>query len=60
MKVLVAGANGKIGTILGGKMWAHSHFSPVALIRDERQQIKFTAFGVPSLVGDLEAGVGDL
>jgi len=59
MKVLVAGANGKIGTILCGKMWGHSHFSPVALIRDERQQIKFTAFGVPSVVGDLEAGVGE-
>lgn len=59
MKILVAGANGKIGTILCGKMWAHSYFSPVALIRDERQQIKFTAFGVPSVVGDLEDGVGE-
>ncbi len=59
MKVLVAGANGKIGTILCGKMWAHAHFSPVALIRDERQQIKFTAFGVPSVVGDLEDGIAE-
>ena len=59
MKVLVAGANGKIGTILCGKMWGHSHFSPVALIRDERQQIKFTAFGVPSVVGDLEDGIAE-
>ena len=57
MKVIVAGANGKVGTILCGKLWAHSYFSPVALIRDERQQMKFTALGVPSVVGDLEAGV---
>ncbi len=57
MKILVAGANGKIGTILCGKLWAHRYFSPVALIRDERQQTKFTALGVPSVVGDLEDGV---
>jgi uncharacterized protein YbjT (DUF2867 family) len=59
MKILVAGANGKIGTILCGKMWGHSYFSPLALIRDERQQTKFTALGVPSVVGDLEDGVGE-
>ncbi|MBO93491.1 MAG: NAD-dependent dehydratase [Opitutales bacterium] len=57
MKILVAGANGKIGTILCGKLWAHPYFSPVALIRDERQQMKFTALGVPSVVGDLEDGL---
>jgi len=57
MKVFVVGANGKVGTILCGKLWAHSYFSPVALIRDERQQMKFTALGVPSVVGDLEDGV---
>ena len=59
MKVFVAGANGKVGTILCGKLWAHSYFSPVALIRDERQQMKFTALGVPSVVGDLEDGVAE-
>ena len=57
MKILVAGANGKVGTLLCGKLWGHGNFSPVALIRDERQQIKFTALGVPSVVGDLEDGV---
>lgn len=57
VKVLVAGANGKVGTILCGKMWASSRFSPVALIRKESQQLKFTALGVPSVVGDLEKGV---
>ncbi|MBG29456.1 MAG: NAD-dependent dehydratase [Opitutae bacterium] len=59
MKTLVAGANGRIGTIVCGKMWAHSYFSPLALIRDERQHMKFTALGVPSVQGDLEEGIGD-
>ena len=59
MKVLVAGANGKVGTILCGKLWSAHDFSPVALIRDARQQIKFTALGVPAVVGDLEEGIAD-
>ncbi len=57
VKVLIAGANGKVGTILSGKLWGNSGFSPVGLIRDNRQQFKFTALGVPSVLGDLEAGV---
>ena len=57
MKILIAGANGKVGTILSGKLWGHSDFSPVGLIRDSRQQTKFTALGVPSVVGDLEEGI---
>jgi uncharacterized protein YbjT (DUF2867 family) len=57
VKILIAGANGKVGTILSGKLWGHSGFSPVVLIRDGRQQTKFTALGVPSVVGDLEEGV---
>lgn len=57
MKILIAGANGKVGTILSGKLWGHSGFSPVGLIRDGHQQTKFTALGVPSVVGDLEEGV---
>ncbi len=57
MKVLIVGANGKVGTLLCGKMWAANGFSPVALIRDARQQTKFTALGVPSAVGDLEKGL---
>ena len=59
MKTLIVGANGKVGTILSGQMWAAHGFSPVALIRDARQQTKFTALGVPSVVGDLEAGIAD-
>lgn len=59
MKVLVVGANGKVGTILCGKMWSAAGVSPIGLIRDERQQTKFTALGVPSVVGDLEIGVSD-
>ena len=38
-------------------MWAANGFSPIALIRDPRQQTKFTALGVPSAVGDLEKGL---
>jgi uncharacterized protein YbjT (DUF2867 family) len=59
MKVLIVGANGKVGTLLSGKLWAAHEFSPVALIRDVRQQMKFTAFGVPSVVGDIENGVSE-
>jgi len=59
MKTLIVGANGKVGTLLSGKMWAAPDFSPVALIRDSVQQTKFTAFGVPSVVGDLEAGISE-
>lgn len=59
VKVLIAGANGKVGTLLCGQMWAANGFSPVALIRDARQQTKFTALGVPSVVGDLEKGLSE-
>ena len=59
MKVLIVGANGKVGTLLSGKLWSAHDFSPVALIRDVRQQMKFTAFGVPSVVGDIENGVSE-
>ncbi len=58
MKVLIAGANGKVGTILSGKLWAAHGFSPLALIRNAKQQMKFTALGVPAVTGDLEEGVG--
>ena len=57
MKVLIVGANGKVGTLLCGQMWAANGFSPIALIREVRQQAKFTALGVPSAVGDLEKGL---
>ena len=57
MKVLVVGANGKVGTLLSGKLWSCSDFSPIALIRDKKQQTKFTALGVPSIIGDLEIGI---
>ena len=53
MKVLIVGANGKVGTLLCGKLWGAHDFSPVALIRDHRQQTKFTAIGVPAVTGDL-------
>jgi len=59
MKTLIVGANGRVGTLLSGKMWGAHDFSPVALIRDPRQQTKFTALGVPSVVGDLEAGISE-
>ena len=60
MKVLIVGANGKVGTLLCGKLWGAHDFSPVALIRDHRQQTKFTAIGVPSVVGDLEEGISQV
>ena len=57
MKVLIVGANGKVGTLLCGKLWGAHDFSPVALIRDHRQQTKFTGIGVPAVTGDLEEGI---
>ena len=57
MKVLIVGANGKVGTLLCGKLWGAHDFSPVALIRDQRQQTKFTGIGVPAVTGDLEEGI---
>ncbi|MDA7756616.1 SDR family oxidoreductase [Opitutales bacterium] len=57
MKVLIIGANGKVGTQLCGKLWGVHDFSPIALIRDSRQQTKFTGIGVPAVTGDLEEGV---
>ena len=57
MKVLIVGANGKVGTLLCGKLWGAHDFSPVALIRDHRQQTKFTGIGVPAVTGDLERGI---
>jgi uncharacterized protein YbjT (DUF2867 family) len=59
MKVLIVGANGKVGTLLSGKFWGANDFSPVALIRDSRQQTKFTGIGVPAITGDLESGVSE-
>ena len=59
MKVLIVGANGKVGTLLCGKLWSAHDFSPVALIRDNRQQTKFTAIGVPVVSGDLEEGISN-
>ncbi|MEC8044273.1 MAG: SDR family oxidoreductase [Verrucomicrobiota bacterium] len=59
MNVLVVGANGKVGTLLCGKLWAVHDFSAVALIRDSRQQTKFTALGVPSVNADLEEGIAE-
>ncbi len=59
MKVLIVGANGKVGTILSGKLWSAHGISPVALIRDSRQQTKFTALGVPAVTGDIEDGISD-
>ena len=55
---MIAGANGKVGTILSGKLWSAHGISPIALIRDPLQQMKFTALGVPAVTGDLEEGVG--
>ena len=54
MKVLIVGKC-KVGKLLR-KTVECQDFSPVALIRDNRQQTKFTAIGVPAVTGDLEEG----
>ena len=53
MKVLIIGANGKIGRILSKKLVASNH-KPTAFIRKEEQRAYFEEIGVPVIIGSLE------
>ena len=60
MKILVIGANGKIGTHLCKKLRDHEAFIPVAMIRKEEQKEKFSGDGIETVTGDLEDSVKNL
>lgn len=55
MKVLIIGANGKIGRILSKKLARTEKFEPTALIRKKEQREYFDEIGVPVIVESLES-----
>ncbi len=59
-KVLIIGANGKIGRILSDKLKESSDFEPVAFLRKEEQKEYFDNKGIESRVGSLESEKDDL
>lgn len=54
MKVLLIGANGKIGRILAQKLAVADEYEPTAMIRKEEQKSYFEAIGVPTVLASLE------
>ncbi|MGI8316502.1 SDR family oxidoreductase [Halobacillus mangrovi] len=55
MKVLVIGANGKVGKHIVKKLMESSH-TPVAMVRDPDQVPQFEEVGAETVLGDLEKG----
>ena len=53
MRVLVIGANGKVGRFIVEKL-KNRRFEPIAMIRKEEQAEYFDSLGVQSIVADLE------
>lgn len=53
-KVLVVGANGKIGQQTVRLLYNHPWYQPLAMIRDVRQQPLFDNMGVATVLADLE------
>lgn len=53
MRVLVIGANGKVGKLLINKLKDSEHV-PVAMVRDTNQVPQFEEAGVDTVLGDLE------
>ena len=60
MRVLVIGANGKIGRQFVKMLAEDSKHTPKALIRKEEQKQQFDELGVESVVASLEGSVEDL
>jgi uncharacterized protein YbjT (DUF2867 family) len=56
MKVLVVGANGKVGQRIVKKLADHNH-EPIAMIRNEDQRAAFEAKGAQVVVADLEKDI---
>jgi uncharacterized protein YbjT (DUF2867 family) len=60
MKVLVAGANGKIGKILVDLLQKSDRHIPRAMVRKEEQAQFFRQKGVDAVISDLEGTVDEL
>ena len=54
MKVIIIGANGKVGRLITQQMKASAHFEPTAFIRKEAQKSYFENLGVATVVDSLE------
>ena len=54
MKVIIIGANGKVGRLIAQKMSASDEFEPTALIRKKEQKAYFDSIGVPVVVESIE------
>ncbi|MBO6536933.1 MAG: SDR family oxidoreductase [Balneolaceae bacterium] len=59
-RILIIGANGGIGTFVSKQLTQESGFEPVAMLRKEDQQPKFSGMGVESIVADLSQSVDAL
>lgn len=55
MKVVIIGANGKVGRLIAKKMSETKEFEPTALIRKEAQRSYFETIGVPVIVESIES-----
>ncbi|MBO0340375.1 MAG: SDR family oxidoreductase [Bacteroidota bacterium] len=55
MKVVIIGANGKVGRLIAQKMSASQDFEPTALIRKEEQKEYFESIGVSTIVENIES-----
>jgi len=59
-RVLIIGANGKIGKILASKMKNSTDLQPIAFIRKEEQKLHFDQQQIESRLGSLEGSTEDL
>lgn len=59
-KILIIGANGKVGKLLTEKLKDSDAFEPTAMLRKESQKDYFSDRGLSSIVADLEGGVKEL
>lgn len=55
MKVVIIGANGKIGKLVAQKLSASEKYEPTALIRKEEQKPYFDSIDVPVIVESIES-----
>nr|WP_319400729.1 SDR family oxidoreductase [uncultured Carboxylicivirga sp.] len=55
MKVIIIGANGKIGRLTAQKMALSDQFEPTAFIRKEEQKAYFDSLGVTTVIASLES-----
>lgn len=60
MKVLVIGANGKIGQHVVKKLQDSGKHEALAMVRQEEQATKYKAQGVETVLADLEGDIADI